>query len=1046
MHFKKIFFIILVIICQKTSFAQSQDEFTLTGTVTSKGDGMPIPGVNILVVGEQRGVITDFDGNYEIKVSSGDVISFSYVGKKPIEFEITDQQSIDVALEDSNVLDEVVVVGYGTQKKSSLTGSVAQLENKNLEELPYSNVSNAIKGKIAGVRVQNTSGDVGDAPEITVRGTGSISLSSSPLVVVDGFPFDDGLQFINPSTIKSIEVLKDASSTAIYGSRGANGVILVTTKNGKPGETKYEFKTFTGFKKAWKQTDILDVYEYSDLDRSRDQRVENFEAAQEGREPNRVNYTDRNIGKRTIADNIGGPTNWQEEALRDPATIKSYQLNISGGNSKTTYYTSGEYIENEGLLKDNELERINLQTKLKIKLNQDVDLSMNLRPSYEKIRRPGINFQDTYRYETWMPVYHNEYTSALTGEPVGSYSHNPQYRNLSFDFIDADGNPQNTGNLTNLWGSSNFNPISRQRETENYEYNYRFFFNGYLDWDITEDLSFRTSPGIYFHYRTREEFSGIRGEKTNINTGAEDNRLRLKYIIENTLNYDKDFNGHGIDALLGVTYENQQYKYTNIEGYNYPVENVTTLNGASILSLEDTYTEKYETTLASFLGRVNYNYKGKYLLSLVGRMDGYSKFGPNNKYGFFPSASIGWNISRENFWRNNIDFINRFKIRQSVGKSGSNNIRLENYPARNLLYEANYSLGNNLQTGLGDIGSFLGNRSIGWETTIEYDTGVDIGFFDNKLSLTADYYYKISEDLILRQPVSYNTGFDEYFNNIGKVQNTGVELALSTNLEKNDFSWQGSANISFNRNKLISFGGSERVITNGERTDQYLTRVGDPYIQFYGYKTNGVWQNQEEIDNNPSGSVDRPGGLRRVDINGDGVINADDRTVIGNPFPDFIWGFTNFFKYKDFDLNLTFQGSQGADVVYGLGYYLEIAQNQREFVEGQWFNENFPASKPAARTGVPFLETDYTVQDASYISLREVALGYNIPKKTVKKLGFENIRLYVLGQNLIYITADDYTGLNPEALRDLNNPLISGYQRGVTPVQEQLALGLNVSF
>ncbi|SHG14612.1 TonB-linked outer membrane protein, SusC/RagA family [Salegentibacter echinorum] len=1044
MYLKKVFFFILILFIQLPCFAQN--EYTLRGSVISEEDNMPLPSVNISKVGEGIGAVTDFDGNFEIMVKKGDTLSFSYIGKKTVNIGIDAQKTLEVSMEDSNIMDEVVVIGYGTQKKSSLTGSVSKLENENLEELPYSNVSNAIKGKIAGVRIQNTSGDVGESPDITIRGSGSISLSSSPLVVVDGFPFDDGLQFINPSTIESIEVLKDASSTAIYGSRGANGVILITTKNGKPGETKYEFKTYSGFKQAYKQADILDVYEYSDLDRERDQLVENFNAQQERRDPEIVDYGYKDIGKRTIADNTGGATNWQDEALRNPALIKSYQLNISGGNSKTTYYTSGQYIHDEGLLKDNYLERINLQTKLKVKLNKDVDLSLNLRPSYERKRRPAINFQDTYRYETWIPVYHNAYTSELTGEPIGSYSHNPQYRNLNFDFVDSEGNPQNTGNMSNLWGSSNYNPISSQLETKRFEYNYRFFANGYLDWDISDHLSFRTSSGIYFHYRTREEFEGKLGDKKNQNTGVEDNRVRLKYIFENTLNYENEFNGHGINALAGITYENQQYKYTNIEGFGYPVENVTTLNGASIINLEETYTRKYENSLASFLGRVNYDYKGKYLLSLVGRMDGYSKFGPDNKYGFFPSASAGWNVSRENFWKNNVGFINRFKIRTSVGKSGSNNIRLENYPARNLLFEANYSLGNSLQTGLGDTGSFLGNRGIGWETTIEYDTGIELGFFDNKLSLVADYYYKISEDLILRQPVSYTTGFDEYFNNIGKVLNEGLEFTLSTNIENQDFSWQGNANISFNSNKLISFGGSERVISNGERSDQYITRVGDPYIQFYGYKTNGVWQNQEEIDNNPSGSVDRPGGLRRVDINDDGIINANDRTVIGDPFPDYTWGFTNFFKYKNFDLNLTFQGSQGADVVYGLAYYLEIARNQREFVEGQWFNPNFPASKPKERTGVPFLETDYTVQDASYISLREVSLGYNFPKSLVENLGIDNLRIYALGQNLIYLTSDDYTGLNPEALRDLNNPLITGYQRGVTPIQEQFTLGVNLNF
>jgi TonB-linked SusC/RagA family outer membrane protein len=1043
MNLKKTAIFLMVFLCHFSLIAQ--ESYSLSGTVTSEGDNIPLAGVNVFIKGTNRGVVSDFDGNYEIDVAKGDELRFTYLGFNTVEVIIDNQQQLDMAMsEDTEQLEETIVVGYGTQKKSHLTGAVSKLENRNLEELPYSNIGQALKGKIAGLQIQNTSSDVGEAPVISIRGVGSINASSGPLVVVDGFPYEGGLDFINPASIESVEVLKDASSAAIYGSRGANGVIIITTKEGSDSAPKYEFKTYSGFKKAKRKIDIVDIFEYTDTTRDRRQLVENFLAAQEGREPGNIGYTRTDIGKRSVAENAG-ITDWQDESLRNKALINNYLLSASGGNKKTKYFISGQYIEDEGLLKDNFLERMNLQTKLSSELSDNFKIGVNMTGSYSHVRRSAINFTDSKRMQSWLPVYHNEYTSQLTGEPEGSYAHPRHFNNTSYDYIDQNGVEQNTGNIS-LWTSNNNQPISGMLETRDFQDDYRLVTSMYSEWDILDNLQLRTNLGGYFQYRNRYGFVGSLANSDGQAEGTENNMLRTKYILENTLNYKLEFGDHEIDALVGMAYENEKFRYTNVEGAGYATDFIHTLNAATILSLEDTGTNVLQSVLLSYFGRINYSYDNKYLLSMAARADGSSFFGANYKYGVFPSASIGWNIHEENFFNENVTFIDRLKIRTSVGLTGNNDI--EYYANTNLVYPANYSLGSGggrLVTGLGETGESLGNQNLRWEKTIEYDTGIDMAFLNNRLNFSADYYYSISDQLLLKQNISLITGFDSYWNNIGKIQNRGIELDASFNTVVGKFSWRSNANISFNDNKLISFGGQERNISTGERSINYLSRVGDPYIQFYGYKTDGVWQSGEEIQNNPSFNGDVPGSLRVVDVNGDGILSADDRTVLGDPFPDFNWGFTNTFTFKNIDLNFSFQGSQGGKVIYGEGYYQEIANYQRDFFEGSWFNENFEAENPE-RTGISWALTDYLVQDASYVSLREVILGYSLPANWINSVGVNKLRLYASAQNLLYFTADNYTGLNPEGIKNENNPLITGYQRGEHPVEQQFTVGIEINF
>jgi TonB-dependent starch-binding outer membrane protein SusC len=1042
----------IVFILMLSFAAFSQNEYTLKGTVISKEDGFPLPGVKVTISGSNVGTSTGFIGEYQIKVKPNDMIIFSFAGKRTVSIVITDQKELNVSLQENvSTLADIVVVGYGTKRKSSITGSVGKLENKNLDELPYSNASDAIKGKIAGVQIRNTNNDVGQDPKINIRGSNSISLSSSPLIVVDGFPYDDGLQHINPATIKSIEVLKDASSAAIYGSRGANGVIIITTKEGAEGETKFEFKQFTAFKSAARRFDILDAFEASDLALSQKQRKEDLRAIKEGRASIPQNYDLTDIGKREVARNIGGPTDWQDEAVRSTALIKNYNFVVSGGNVKTKYFLSAQFISDEGLLKDNGLERYNFQSKFNTKINDNLLVGIDIRPSYTLTNIAGTEFfSQTGRYDTWIPVRHNAYTANLTGKEIGSYANAQDFRNVSFDYIDVvNGNVRNTGNIR-LSNSATLNPVAVQNETENTLGDYRAVSNAFLEWKIGKDFKLRSSVGAYFQFSTREFFQKKVASTENTNTGIDANRLRVKYIAENILTYNLRKKAHRLEALIGTAYENEKFKDNNITAQNFSVENLSTLNNASLIDSKNTNTFKYSTLLVSGLARFSYDYDSRYLLTLAGRYDGFSKFGSESKFGFFPSASIGWNVGNEKFWKENIAFVNRFKLRSSYGITGNNNIALEDYPAKDLLFNSNYSLGGNLMSGYGITGSNLGSEAISWETNIEYDHGLELGFFNNKLSLVADYYYKISQDLILKRPISLISGSDNKFENIGKIQNSGYEFDVTLNLDKNLLKWQGSANIAFNRNKLVSYGGSSQVISTGEREEQYLARVGDPYIQFYGYKTSGVWQSQAEIDASGIGGVlNQPGGLRAIDINGDNVINAKDKTVIGDPFPDFIYGFTNNFTYKNLDLNISLQGSQGGEVVFGEIDYNEVQNGFRKYAVDAWYDpEVTTTTKPKPLTGIPFIETDYAIQDASYLSLREVILGYKLPSSFTTRAKLDKVRVFLSAQNLLYFAASSYYGLNPEASRisGVVNPLISGYQRGSSPVQKQFVVGIDINF
>ena len=1015
------------------SFAQN----SLTGILTDTSTNEPLIGATIVIKGTTKGTITDVDGKFTLDVPSQSTLVVSYVGYKQKEVEYTGQSTMDIMLsQNAEGIDEVVVVGYGTQKKSHLTGAISKVTNENLDQVPVSRVDQALSGRIAGLTVQNTTSEVGVSPRIRVRGMGSISASNEPLVVVDGYPVPDGLSMVNMNDVQSIEVLKDASSAAIYGSRGANGVIIITTKSGKEAKPRCRFTYYSGFKDPIKLHPMMTSQEFAEF-RMKER------ALAKGVDPSFSLLSTYEKALYILGNDLG-VTDWQKEALRT-AKINNYSLRVSGGANGYKYYLSGSLMDDEGLMKRSTYRKISVSGKIEAKLSDNVTVGLNFTPTYAKRERPRANFTDYFRNPTFMPIFHNEYTSALTGYPVGSYAFGRHFRNITL--TDPDTGETFTASP---WGTSNNSPTYIRENETYYTYYYRALTNSYVNIKLAKNLLFKTSNGVYVNYTTSDIYNNAESRREGTaNSASYSNNLYVDLLSENTLNYNFNKGDHSVSALVGATFQKTKIDQAYMAGSSFPTDYIHTLNAATSFDLEDTGTEKEETSLISYLARLNYSYKEKLLVSLVTRADGSSLFGPENKWGWFPSASVGWRVSEEPFFK--VKSIDMLKLRASVGVTGNNDI--QNYAYQNTLVSANYELGTGSSTptsGLAQNNSILGNKSISWEQTVEYNYGFDLDMFGSRLNAIVNYYYKITDQLLLQQEINSYTGYNQYWNNIGKVRNKGIELSLNGRLiDKKKLRWSVGLNFAANANRLLELGGESQTIKQGERSEEYIAIVGQPSIQFYGYKMIGIWASDEEIASNPHSSDDAPGGVRVEDVNKDGEIDADDRTVLGDPFPDYTWGINSELKFGNFDLSLLFEGVQGVDVFLGDGYYTEVRRFDRNFNQDRWISADYPGTIPYERNGRNFVYTDYLLDDGSYWCLRNVNLGYTLPKSIIQKLHIKSLRVYSSVNNLIYVMSSGFRGINPEARSSssaYDDPLVDGYQRGAFPLERTFTFGLNLDF
>ncbi len=1018
----------------------------VTGTVVD-ASGIPLIGVTISVVGQTTGTITDLDGGYRIGVPDSKVeLQFSFIGFKSQKVVVGEKLVLNITLsEDLQNLEEVVVVGYGVQKKSHLTGSVTKVRTDGLEDIPISRIDQALQGRVAGVQIQNITSEVGEAPQIRVRGMGSVSADSSPLVIIDGFPVEGGLGVVNMNDVESIEVLKDAASAAIYGSRAANGVIIITTKGGTVDKPKYTFKTSWGVKNAYKKHDILNAREYVDL-KVRD-------AVWLGR----TQLENQDFAFHVMTNDTG----WQDEALQI-ANIYNAQLGISGGKKGLKYYVSASYINDEGIMINNNYEKMNVRAKIDAELSKRVTVGVNLAPTYSKKEVPATNFIDFYRTPSWLPVRHTEETSALTNYAyaVGEYAHGAHFNNLEYSGTDPISGEYRENVKTSPFNTKNHNP-RMIIDNENIKQNdYRLQTSAYVNINIIEGLDFKTSNGFDISYRETNRYRNMNAREDGAkNRGLYQNRLYVDLLSENTLTYQKKVNvDHDFNVMLGFSGETKKYNTAGILGFDFPTDRIHTLNAAGTIDQYEgstlmTGTWKESESMMSVYARLVYSYKDRYLFSASMRYDGSSKFGEDNRWGAFPSVSLGWRVSEEKFMKD-VNWIDQLKIRTSYGVTGTD--KIENYANQDMLNSANYIFGTgngNVVQGLSNNSVTLGNKALKWEQTNEFNLGLDLSMINNRIGLTLDYYYSKTKSLLFERQISSISGYKKFWTNLGRIRNKGLEIELTTyNIQDGDFTWNSSINLSTNSNKVLDLGGPDHLQNQGERQEYYRTIIGNPSIQFVGYKTIGVWT--EELWNdksNPRGNDDAVGGLRVLDANNDGVINEEDLVPIGNPFPDFTWGITNNFKYKGFDLSVLIQGVQGVNVWNGDVYYNETRKWNRPYVMNHYVSDEHPGDgrTPGYDKGIKIMKTDYGIQDASYIALRDITFGYTFSKKLIKKTGLTGLRLYSSIQNLGFWWNSSYKGINPEARYTSGayaSPLISGYQRGGFPLQRTFSFGIDINF
>lgn len=996
---------------------------TITGTVTQASDGKTIPGVTVMEKNTTNGTTSDLNGNYSLKINNNaGFLRFSYMGMKTVEVPVTSSDEVNVQMESQQVdMDEVVVIGYGTVKKSDLTGSVASIKTDELKKIPLNSFDQAIQGKVSGVQITQLSSQPGGALSVRIRGGNSIMAGNEPLYVVDGVllesqmdmswigsPSRNGLSTINPNDIESIEILKDASATSIYGARGANGVVLITSKKGKAGKDNITFETYFGMQKKSGDIRVMNASQFAKLyDEA------GFNADPEFYKPLYPN-----------PDSLGAGTDWQSEIYR-VAPIQNQQLSLSGSSEKTTYTISAGHFKQTGIITGSDFTRYSFRLNLERKFNDRLSGGSNL--SYTQTK------SNTVPTDTPGGFFPGVVNTALIFNPVLSV------RGLDGQYTLTDPN-------ADAWLD---NPVAVTREIPAIDKNNRLLGNAFLEYAILNGLKFRTSLGVDLYHSLQDMYT----PRFIFSGSFNDGQARIattdlqNYIFDNTLTYNKTVNNiHTFNVLAGFTYQNTDTRTfidiatgfpNDILGY-YGIQNAT--------NLPTVYSSFSESAVISYLGRINYNLKNKYLFTVTGRVDGSSKFGANNRYAAFPSAAAAWRISEEDFIKDK-GRISNLKLRMSYGISG--NDRIANYAFIRTIASSIYYFNNSIAA-TGFAPENPGNNNLKWETTAQFDLGLDIGVFDGRISATVDYYNKRTSDLLYYSNLPWITGYNAYLNNIGKLKNTGFDVALNTANMVNDFKWNSSLNFSVNRNLITDLNGSELFINN----DTYklkignwaVIREGEPMGSFYGLKSDGIWQTQEADSAAVYGA--KPGDFKYVDKNKDGKINVDDCGIIGHALPKFIWGFTNTFSYRNFTLEIFLQGSQGNQILNSNRFELESGNglsNASINLLDRWTTENSSDLYPRANRNADYLHmSDRYLEDGSYLRVKTVTLSYDLPDKALKSLKMKNLKIYVTARNLFTITK--YSGFDPEVGSFGMDNTRMGYDFGSYPSVRTAIIGASLSF
>lgn len=1005
----------------------NQQKIIVSGTVADQA-GQPIPGATIVERGTTNGVVTDADGKFTISVQGkGAKLEFSFLGYTPYEYTVIGpQRNLMITLtEEVSKLDELVVIGYGSMKKRDISGSIATISNESLENTAVKNVMSALQGRASGVQVVSNSGAPGDGISVTVRGQSTLNSGNEPLYVVDGVPVESNslsqlngyeshglnpLADINPQDIESIEILKDGSSTAIYGSRGANGVVLITTKRGREGKPQINVNLYTGVSNITRKLSVLNATQWRDIIIDS---YKNLDAYNNAVNPSEPHWTAID----SLNPMNSGDVDWQDVMYRT-AYQKQASISVIGGNQAARYSLSSSFLDQDGIILNSNYKRITSRLNTDFKITNKVNVGYSV--SYMHGKNNRINAGGTGN--------HSLVQSILVRPPVYSLTY-------------PDGSPI-------YYFNGKRNPVGLAIEATHLNTTNRIIGNQYIEWEIIKDLRFKTNISLDFITMKEDEFYPTTVDyRKGWNSGAVRATHNLTWANENYLTYTKTFNeNHNFSLLGGFSQQEWKTETTGLNGQFFASDNIRTLNGAGTISGQNVNTT-VEHSLMSVFGRVGYDYLGKYLVQATMRADGSSRFGKEKRWGSFPSASIAWRFSDETFF-NSLNALEDGKLRFSVGQTGNESIG-------NYVSQGEFSLNANYLDYSGAAPTAMPNYNLSWETTTQYNTGIDLSLFNGRIYLTADAYQKNTTDLLFNVPIPETTGFSSISQNIGEIQNKGLEFALTTHNLMGGFKWMTNFNIGMNRNKIVSL--PENILTNGylQNGTYHILKVGESIGTFYGWKFLGVYSRDEDNINqvrygSANGKVFRGGDPIWDDLNGDHIIDDQDKQIIGNAQPKFTGGLNNDFSYKNFSLNIFLQFSYGNDIYSNLNMmrnWVFAYNNVSTDALNRWRKQGDITDYPRPIRNDPLRNeylrvSDRWIEDGSYMRLKNVSLAYDLPRRLANRIFLEGLQLYVTGENLI--TWTHYTAYDPDI--SSNSGLQIGVDDGSYPQSRTFIFGLNIKF
>ncbi len=993
---------------QLKSAAQEKNRKKITGVVRDQ-KGEPIIGANVFEKGTTNGTVTDIDGKYSLEVSMGSLLQISYIGYDSKEIKVGNSDVVNILLtEDTETLDEVVVIGYGTVKKSDLTGAVGSVQMKDVSQVGITSADRALQGQIAGVQVNARTGQPGESMMIRVRGSNSLAGGNEPLYVIDGMPVEKMNSDINPEDILSMEVLKDASSTAIYGSRGANGVVLITTKRGSTGEATVDYNGYIGISMLRKKLDLLEKDDYIAM----------------------VNEVSQNDGNGIVITPDQAallPNNDWQDLVYQTALTHSHQVSVSGGTDKTKLYSSLNYMNQEGIIKGSNYNRF------AIRVNGDQKLAENL----------SLSASVAYSYGTQNSANSN-------ADGGGAIAYTAMVMPPTSEVKDADGNY--TTFTGTPWGGTN--PVGMSELYKNQVVNSRLLANMALNYEMLEELTFRVNAGAEVNTASTDRYIPI-GLSAGGKLDGDALKTKSSYytiINENILTYDKKFNrNHALNLMGGITFQTYQYDELQGSGTGFlrDVYETNNLGAASNPGVPASGFNDYR--MVSFLGRVNYNLMERYLFTATARYDGSSKFSKNHKFAFFPSAALAWRISEEDFMKD-VDWLSNFKLRTSVGQTGNQSINP--YQTFAQLGTSSPIFGNGKDVGF--VLSSMANDDLKWETTTQTDLGIDLGFFNNRLNISFDYYWKQTCDLLYNATLPPSSGYTSMLRNLGRIDNKGFEIAINTVNMKGKVNWTTNLNITSNKSIVKDLGTDvygnkiQQIDAPVSGGNWFPLFVGKAPFQLYGYEIEGIYQTDEEARLNGE-ATKKAGDYRYKDTDGKAGITTGDKTIIANTQPKFTFGLTNVINWNNFEFSFLVIGSVGGDIVNEFNKSITNIGGTWNIRKDVWENHWTPENPNAKYARASASTKDYLafgdpnslwVENGSYLRFKDIKLAYTLPTQLFSGPRKPNISVYVSGQNLITITS--YSHYDPEA--SWTSSAVNGWDRGVYPSAKSFTLGLQVKF